>query len=132
MRMDHATTCGFELKLTGDLARFADSSNADTGAVFKLLKIINMQSNSKLLTLSGALLIAGLIGGCATGTTSQDSMGNMSGSQMDMQAMCEKHKGMMAGKSTAEQQAMMADHMKSMSSEMRTRMQAMHDKCKAS
>ena len=51
---------------------------------------------------------------------------------MDMQAMCEKHKGMMAGKSTAEQQAMMADHMKSMSSEMRTRMQAMHDKCKAS
>ena len=100
----------------------------------KLLKVVDMQTNSKLLTLSGALLIAGLISGCATGTASQGSMGNMSGmsgSQMDMQAMCEKHKGMMAGKSTAEQQAMMNEHMKSMSPEMRTRMQAMHEKCKA-
>ena len=59
-------------------------------------------------------------------------MGGMSGGQMDMQAMCEMHKGMMAGKSTAEQQAMMSGHMKSMSPEMRTRMQAMHEKCKAS
>ena len=63
---------------------------------------------------------------------SMSGMSGMSGNQMDMQAMCEKHKGMMAGKSPAEQQAMMADHMKSMSPEMRTRMHAMHDKCKAS
>ena len=102
----------------------------------KLLKVIDMKTNSNLLTLSGAFLIAVLIGGCATGTTSSGSMGNMSGmsgmsgGQMDMQAMCEKHKGMMAGKSTAEQQTMIADHMKSMSPEMRTRMQAMHEKCK--
>ena len=94
-----------------------------------------MKTKLKLLTLSGAFLIAGLIGGCATGTPSPGSMGNMSGmggGQMDMQAMCEKHKGMMAGKSTAEQKSMMDDHMKSMSPEMRTRMQAMHDKCNAS
>lgn len=60
------------------------------------------------------------------------SMNGMNGGQMDMQAMCEKHKGMMAGKSPAEQQAMMNEHMKSMSPEMRTRMQAMHEKCKTS
>lgn len=56
----------------------------------------------------------------------------MTGGQMDMQAMCEMHKGMMAGKSTAEQQTMLNEHMKSMSPEMRARMQAMHEKCKTS
>ena len=94
-----------------------------------------MKTDSKILSLTGALLLAGLIGGCATGTSSPSSMGNMSGmsgSQMDMQAMCEKHKGMMAGKSPAEQQAMMSDHMKSMPPEMQTRMKAMHEKCTAS
>ena len=59
-------------------------------------------------------------------------MSGMSGGQMDMQTMCERHKGMMAGKSSVEQQAMMNEHMKSMSPEMRTRMQAMHEKCKVS
>ena len=97
-----------------------------------------MKTDSKILSLTGALLLAGLIGGCATGTSSPSSMGNMSGmsgmsgGQMDMQAMCEKHKGMMAGKSPSEQQAMMNDHMKSMSPEMQTRMKAMHEKCTAS
>lgn len=47
-------------------------------------------------------------------------MGGMSGGKMGMQAMCEIHKGMMAGKSTAEQQTMMNRQMKSMSPEMRT------------
>lgn len=92
-----------------------------------------MNINSKRPVLSGVFFLAVLVGGCATG--SPGSMGGMSGmseGQMDMQAMCEKHKGMMAGKSTAEQQAMMNDHMKSMSPEMRTRMQAMHEKCNAS
>ena len=56
----------------------------------------------------------------------------MRGGSMDMQAMCEKHKAMMAGKSTAEQQTMMNEHMKSMAPEMRTRMQAMHEKCTTS
>jgi len=97
-----------------------------------------MKTKSKLLSLTGVFLLAGLVGGCATGTSSPSSMGNMSGmsgmsgGQMDMQAMCEKHKGMMAGKSPAEQQAMMNDHMKSMSPEMQTRMKAMHEKCTAS
>lgn len=59
-------------------------------------------------------------------------MSGMGAGQMDMQAMCEKHKAMMAGKSTAEQQAMMSEHMKSMSPEMRTRMQTMYETCKAS
>jgi hypothetical protein len=94
-----------------------------------------MKTTSKVLGFSGVLLLVGLIGGCATGASNSGSMGGMggtSGGQMDMQAMCEMHKGMMAGKSTAEQQTMMSEHMKSMSPEMRTRMQAMHDKCKAS
>jgi len=93
-----------------------------------------MKTKSKLLSLTGAFLLAGLVGGCATGASSPSSMGNMSGmsgGQMNMQAMCEKHKGMMAGKSPAEQQTMMNDHMKSMSPEMQTRMKAMHEKCKA-
>ena len=97
-----------------------------------------MKTNSKLFAVSSAFLLAGLIGGCATGASTSGSMGGMSGmggmgaGQMDMQAMCEKHKAMMAGKSTAEQQAMMNDHMKSMSPEMRTRMKTMHEKCDAS
>ena len=89
-----------------------------------------MKTNSKFLVISGALIFAGLIGGCATG--SMGVKGGMSGGQMDMQAMCEKHKAMMAGKSTADQQTMMNEHMKSMSPEMRTRMQAMHEKCPTS
>ena len=100
-----------------------------------------MKTNLKLLAVSGAFLVAGLIGGCATGPSTSGSMGGMSGmsgmsgmgaGQMDMQAMCEKHKSMMAGKSAAEQQAMMNEPMKSMSPEMQTRMKTMHEKCNAS
>jgi hypothetical protein len=94
-----------------------------------------MKTNRKILGLPGALLLAALIGGCATGASNSGSMGGMggmTGGQMDMQAMCEMHKGMMAGKSTAEQQTMLNEHMKSMSPEMRARMQAMHEKCKTS
>ena len=100
-----------------------------------LLKVNDMKTNLKILVLSGAFLLAGLVSGCATGASSSDfmrNMGGMSGGQMDMQVMCEKHKAMMAGKSTAEQQTMMNEHMKSISPEMRTRMQAMHEKCPTS
>ncbi len=93
-----------------------------------------MSTNSKFLAVSSAFLLAGLISGCAPGASTSGSMGGgmsgMGAGQMDMQAMCEKHKGMMAGKSTAEQQAMMNEHMKSMSPEMRTRMQKMYETCK--
>ena len=106
-----------------------------------------MITKLKVFCISGALVLVGLIGGCATGTSSSGSMGNMgnmgnmggmggmsgmTGGQMDPQAMCDRHKSMMAGKSAAEQQAMMNDHMKSMTPEMRTRMQAMYEKCKTS
>jgi len=95
-----------------------------------------MTTNSNFLAVCGAFLLAGLIGGCATGASTSKSMGGgmsgMGAGQMDMQAMCDKHKGMMAGKSTAEQQAMMSEHMKSMSPEMRTRMQKVHETCKTS
>ena len=101
-----------------------------------LLKVIILKTNLKFLVIFGALIFAGLIGGCATGSSSSPgSMGDkagMSGGQMDMQAMCEKHKAMMAGRSTAEQQTMMNEHMKSMSPEMRARMQTMHEKCTTS
>jgi hypothetical protein len=98
------------------------------------LRVI-MTTTSKILGFSGALFLAGVLGGCASGASGSGSMGGMGGmggGQMDMQAMCEMHKGMMAGKSTTEQQAMMNEHMKSMSPQMRTRMQAMLEKCKAS
>ena len=94
-----------------------------------------MKTSSNFLGLSGALVLVGFVGGCATAASNSGAMGGMgamSGGQMDTQAMCEMHKGMMAGKSTAEQQAMMNEHMKTMSPEMRTRMQAMHERCKAS
>lgn len=97
-----------------------------------------MKTSFKIPTLSGAVLVAGLVGGCATGASTSGSMGGMSGmsgmsgGQMDMQAMCEMHKGMMAGKSSTEQQAMMNEHMKSKPPEMQARMRAMHEKCKAS
>lgn len=94
-----------------------------------------MKTHSNLLALSGAFLLAGLVGGCATGGSTSGSPGGMSamsGGQMDMQAMCEMHKGMMAGKSSTEQQAMMNEQMKTKSPEMQTRMRAMHEKCKGS
>ena len=90
-----------------------------------------MKINLKFFAVSAAFFVAGLVGGCAMGTSSSSSMADkmyMSG-QMDMQTMCEKHKAMMAGKSTVEQQTMMNEHMKSMSPEMRNGMQAMHAKC---
>ena len=103
-----------------------------------------MKTNSKLLVVTGALFLAGLVGGCTTGASSSGSMGGMEGmsgmsgmsgmggGQMDMAGMCEKHNAMMAGKSKAEQQTMMNEHMKSMSPEMQTRMKAMHEKCPSS
>jgi hypothetical protein len=48
---------------------------------------------------------------------------------MDMAAMCDMHKKEMAGKTAAQQQAIMQEHMKSMPPEMRQRMQEMHARC---
>jgi hypothetical protein len=89
-----------------------------------------MKITPNALGFSGALLAVGLMGGCATGASDSGSMFGMSRGHTDMQTMCEMHKSMMAGKSTAEQQAIMNEHMKSQSPEMQVWMQAMHDKCK--
>lgn len=79
-----------------------------------------MTTNSKFLAISGAFLLAGLIAGCATDASNarymgggMSSMSGMGAGQMDMQAM-------------------MSDHMKTMSPDMRTRMQSMYEMCKAS
>jgi hypothetical protein len=78
---------------------------------------------------SSALLVVGLAG-CAAAPPTRDAHARADMSTMDMQSMCEMHKKMMSGKPAAEQQAMMQEHMKSMTPEMRQRMQAMHEQCK--
>lgn len=47
-----------------------------------------------------------------------------------MQSMCAMHQNMMVGKPSAEQQAMMQEHMKSMTPEMHQRMMAKQEQCK--
>lgn len=49
---------------------------------------------------------------------------------MDTKFMCDMHKKEMAGKTAAEQQALMQEHMNSMSPKMRQRTQEMHAQCK--
>lgn len=85
-----------------------------------------MQPSSRVPLLPSALL-AIVLAGCAAAPAARDDHAHAT---MDMQSMCEMHKSMMSGKSSAEQQAMMEEHMKSMTPEMRQRMQAMHDRCK--
>jgi hypothetical protein len=64
------------------------------------------------------------------GTTGQMGMMAGAGGQMDMKSMCEMHNRMMSSKTPAEQTAMMDDHMKSMSPEMRQKHMEMMQKCK--
>jgi hypothetical protein len=78
---------------------------------------------------SSALLAVGLVG-CAATSAKSDAHAHAGMDTMDMQSMCEKHKKMMSGKPSAEQPAMMQEHMKSMTPEMRQRMQAMREQCK--
>jgi hypothetical protein len=65
---------------------------------------------------SSALLVMGLVG-CAAAPAKRDVHTHATMGGMDMQSHCEMHKKMMSGKSTAEQQAMMQEHMKSMTPE---------------
>ena len=64
------------------------------------------------------------------GTTGQMGMMGNAGGQMDMKSMCEMHNKMMSSKTPAEQTAMMDDHMKSMSPEMRQHHMKMMQQCK--
>lgn len=76
-----------------------------------------------------SLLLAALLAGCAMpGRTGH--MDHHGSRAMDTSAMCDMHRKEMAGKTAAEQQALMQEHMKSMSPEMRQRMQEMHAGCR--
>jgi hypothetical protein len=88
-----------------------------------------MKLTTRLVPLAAALLVAGLAGCAATPSRSGDHA-HATMSSMDMQSHCEMHRRMMAGKPSAEQQAMMQEHLKSMTPEMRQRMQAMHEQCR--
>jgi hypothetical protein len=90
-----------------------------------------MKPISLLPPFIASALFAAVLAGCAAAPANGEAHDHaaMTGG-MDMQSHCEKHKKMMSGKSTAEQQAMMQEHMKSMAPEMRQRMQAMHEQCK--
>lgn len=88
-----------------------------------------MKPFSRTLPLAASALLAAALAGCAAVPPAAEHSHTASAA-MDMQAHCEKHKKMMSGKPTAERQAMMQEHMKSMPPEMHQRMQAMHEQCK--
>jgi len=76
-------------------------------------------------------LLAVLLAGCAVGMgMHHGDMTHGHGSATDMSSMCAMHKEMMAGKTAAEQQSLMDEHMKSMTPEMRQRMQTTMRQCK--
>lgn len=81
------------------------------------------------LTFGAPLFLAAALAGCAM-PGHHGHMDHGSSHDMDMAAMCDMHKKEMAGKTAAEQQALMQEHMKSMSPEMRQRMQEMHARCR--
>jgi hypothetical protein len=87
-----------------------------------------MKLMTRLVPLAVTFLVAGLAGCAAAPAKTGDHA--HAAMAMDMRAHCEMHKRMMSGKPSAEQQAMMQEHMKSMTPEMRQRVQAMHEQCK--
>jgi hypothetical protein len=89
-----------------------------------------MKLISRVVPLVSSTLLAVGLAGCAAAPQKSDARGHADMGTMDMQSMCEMHKKMMSGNTSAEQQAMMQERMKSMTPEMRQRMQAMHDQCK--
>jgi hypothetical protein len=84
----------------------------------------------KLTRIFLPLAFVGVLAGCAAGAPKSEAHAHTTMGATDMQSMCEMHKKMMDGKPPSEQQAMMQEHMKSMTPEMRQRMQAMHEQCK--
>lgn len=82
--------------------------------------------NMRTITIAAtAALLSLILGACAAPRAAHDEHANM-----DQQAMCEMHKKMMGSMSVEQQQAMMAEHMKDMSADMRARMQEMHARCR--
>jgi Spy/CpxP family protein refolding chaperone len=89
-----------------------------------------MKQISHAIPLISTMLVAAALAGCAAAAPRSDAHDHAKSGAMDMQSHCEMHKKMMGAKPSAEQQAMMQEHMKSMAPEMRQRMQAMHEQCK--
>jgi len=89
-----------------------------------------MKLISRLVPLITSALLAVGLAGCTAAPPKTDARSHADMNGMDMQSNCEMHKKMMSGKSSAEQQDMMQEHMKSMTPEMRQRMQRMHEQCK--
>ena len=89
-----------------------------------------MKLISNVLPVMSTMLAVAILAGCAAAAPKGDAHDHAKAGAMDMQSHCEMHKRMMGGKPSAEQQSMMQEHMKSMSPEMRQRMQAMHEQCK--
>ena len=89
-----------------------------------------MKLISRVAPLVSSALLAVALAGCAAGPGRSHDHAQATMGAMDMQSHCEMHKKMMSGKSSPEQHVMMEDHMKSMSPEMRQRMQAMHAQCR--
>lgn len=89
-----------------------------------------MKPIPRVVPLVASALLAGALVGCAAAPQKSADRAQASMGAMDMQSMCEMHKKMMSGKPSAEQQAMMQERMRSMTPEMRQRMQTMHEQCK--
>lgn len=87
-----------------------------------------MKSPLLKLLLVAAMAPVVLLAGCASGTSRAPSDHRHS-AMGDPQVMCEMHKKEMAGKTSEQRQAMMDEHMKGMTPEMRERMQKMHERC---
>ena len=76
-------------------------------------------------TKAGVVALSLILSACAAPRAPHHEYGDM-----DPQAMCEMHKKMMGSMSAEQQQAVMAEHMKDMSADMRARMQEMHARCR--
>jgi hypothetical protein len=80
-----------------------------------------------------SVLLAALLSGCAGDPHRAHHEGGQPMAHehgaMDMQSMCAMHRQMFEGKTAAERQALVDEHMKSMSPEMREHMQAMMRQC---
>jgi outer membrane murein-binding lipoprotein Lpp len=74
--------------------------------------------------LIAAALGASMVAGCASPPMSMSKSGG------DMAAMCDMHKKMMGSMSPQDQKAMMDEHMKDMSPEMRTKHMEQMSHCK--
>lgn len=87
-----------------------------------------MKRFSRPLFLLAPVLAAAALAGCASGGPRHAD--SHSHAMMDVKEMCAMHKQMMAGKTPAERQAMMNEHMKSASPEMRKHAQIVQEQCK--